>query len=238
MTPLHALNVIEAKLSERGFDIAVPFVVRELEARLAADAEQAGNGSMFSFDLAPNREAVGMVVANSRALWPLFLGSHEHSAGGEHPLDAYTERAVSDAVAGIDEVQVFFGHGPAGRTLPIQRIAHHTGALPLSPGRLNVHPKFGPWIALRGVIVLPGLTLPKQLAPEPRHVCRGCSAPCQGALAQALTPTPSPRQPELAHLRLSERAERFLSVRIVCPVGQAERYTDEQIEFHYGALRI
>lgn len=227
------IAAFRAELLQRGFDLLAPLAVSD-ELPVDPALERFGRKS-----------ALGFVVGNTRALWHHF--SPNRVAGSANPLDTYTEHALHeslDAAAELVQVPreraVYFSHqrsavGGAASTssetrsgagpIPIQRLAHAAGLAALAPCHLCVHPVFGPWIALRAVVVVP-LPPPGPVRPLDRP-CRDCSAPCVPALATAQQGPSSPGEPP---------SVRWLAVRDACPVGREHRYGSEQVAFHYAVL--
>ena len=218
-----------AVLAAAGFDIAHAF-----------DPARAG----IPIFVDPARRA-GWLVGNTRALWPRFVAARRADAeldAADHPLDRYTETAIARAIAG-DDARVWLGHrrydgrgsAPAvsgaeghrggiddGAFPPLQRLAVATGLGALAPTGLVIHPVFGPWFALRAVIVEPGEPPP---APPPLAPPCECGAPCLDALARART------------TRGPDAWRAWLAVRDACPVGRDHRYDDDQVLYHYGRNR-
>lgn len=208
-----------AALADRGLDLAAPLAVEDHDAAAPALAIAPG--------LWGRARTLGIVVGNTRALWP-----HLPPLVGEHPLDAYVERAVADAIdaarPGAAWTVRWAHHVPA--TVAIQRAAEVAGLAYLAPSHLCVHPVYGPWIALRALIAF-DLDGPPVPAPRIAPPC-DCAAGCGDALARALAagaPTST------AELR--ERWRLWLAVRDACPAGRAHRYDDAQIRFHYAGER-
>jgi epoxyqueuosine reductase len=234
------LDALESELRARGFDIFVPFDL----ARIQEELEKSGapwHGPGTTFSAAGSRQpTVGILIGNTRALWGPFSAYLTQSSDQEHPLDAYVEGALEGMFAHEPAARILLAHGPAGASLPIQRIAHATGALPLGPAHLNVHPDFGPWIALRAVVVGPGELAPTLATPAAHQPCTRCAAPCRSALERALSRFPEDTElpldlpPELERLPLAPRERAWLRVRTVCPVGSERRYSAEQVHYHYS----
>ena len=182
-------------------------------ARLA----DAGFDLAHAFDTAlvpqiAGRERLGILIGNTRALWPHFVAALPELAHEEHPLEHYTERAIDTAFAGA---RIYYAHRKYdGAFIPFQRVAVATGFGALAPSRLIVHPHYGPWFALRAIVVVDGT--PPERAPIPQP-CR-CDDRCTIALDAALA---NP---------FEWRA--WLAVRDACSLRE-ERYSDEQIHFHY-----
>ena len=118
----------------------------------------------------------------------------------------------------------FAHHVPA--TVAIQRAAVVAGLAWLAPSHLCVHPAYGPWIALRALVILdePAPPSPPRV-PAPCDCAVGCGPALERALAAG-----EPRSTQ----ELRERWRLWLAVRDACPVGREHRYSQEQIEFHYA----
>ncbi|MCW5807442.1 MAG: hypothetical protein KIT31_34110 [Deltaproteobacteria bacterium] len=186
-------------LAAAGFDIAHAFDA----ARAARDFAWLGGA-----------HRLGILVGNTRALWPPFTEALRDPALAAEvdPLDRYAERAIADAFPGA---RIRFAHATYdGAFLPLQRLAVATGLAALGPHHLLVHPIHGPWFALRAVVTLDG---------EPPPPCAPIVQPCacDGRCEAAF---------EAARSTASARA--WLAVRDACTI-RAARYSDDQIRYHY-----
>jgi methylmalonic aciduria homocystinuria type C protein len=163
----------------------------------------------------------GLLVGNTRALWPRFVAAYRADPtlrAAAEPLDAYVERAVRAAASPTARLR--FGHLPdaAGAYLPLQRMAAAIGLGALSPTHLVIHPSFGPWIALRAVILDDAEVGPPIVAAAPPCAC---GDPCRRAF-------------EVARQATGDDAWRaWLAVRDACPIGRAARYGEAQLRYHY-----
>lgn len=175
-------------LAEAGFDIVQPF-----------------DGALLD----PDRRA-GLLVGNTRALWPRFLAARQP---GPDPFDRFVESLIDPLLPA--EARVFYGHRQPFP--PLQRIAVGAGLGSMSETRFVIHPVYGPWFALRAAIVMPGEPPPPAV---PVNSCT-CGEPCRAALAK---------------LQMTDWRS-WLALRDACPIGRAYRYSEDQIEFHYGLLR-
>jgi len=190
-----------AALADAGFDLA-----HELDTRIAA-AEP-------GLECLGGTERRGILVGNTRALWPKFVAAMRDPelAAAPHPLERYTERTID---AAFPKARVFYGHRRyEGAFLPMQRLAVATGLGALAPCQLVIHPIYGPWFALRAVIVLDGSPVVHAPIAKP---CR-CDAACAETFHAALVAGADWRA--------------WLAVRDAC-VLRAWRYDDEQIRYHY-----
>jgi hypothetical protein len=192
--------------------------VLDLDAAIAQLAA-AGFDLVHRFDPAgrfavPQR--LGLLVGNSRALWPRFAEAMREPtlAAHPHPLDHYTETTITRAFPGAP---IRFGHRRYdGAFVPLQQIAVATGLGAMAPSHLVIHPRFGPWFALRAVVLVDGDP------PTSTPVARACTCgdACPTALAAALASSG----------RETWRA--WLAVRDACTLRD-ERYSDDQIRYHY-----
>ena len=169
----------------------------------------------------PHRAVI--VIGNTRALWPHFLDhlrEDPERMQQPDPIDNYVEQRVHAATAGESTVQeVRFSHELPPRLFAAQRLAHVAGLAHLGENNLCVHPVVGPWLALRAAVILdePGPEKPPALA----HPCGDCTHQCAPLLQRILASNPPAPWTE------------WLALRESCPVGQAYRYSDAQIHYHY-----
>jgi methylmalonic aciduria homocystinuria type C protein len=170
-------------------------------------------------------QALGLFIGNTRALWPRFVAARAGDAelaAAAHPLELYSERVIDRVAASLPHARVYYAHRTYdGAFLPLQRLAVAAGIGALSPTHLVIHPVYGPWFALRAVIVCDG-AVPVQ-SPRVRLPCT-CDERCTSAFAQAVEATGP------------DRWRAWLAVRDSCTVGRDHRYSDEQIAYHYSFL--
>jgi methylmalonic aciduria homocystinuria type C protein len=215
--PSALLPALRADLAAAGFDLAAVFPV---------DAWNRGGVHVLADH--GRARGLGVVVGNSRALWPVFtraLGADPALAAEADPLDRYTERTIAGAVAATGVVaSIAFAHRPPYP--PIQRIAHLAGLAQLRPSHLCVHPVLGPWIAMRAVITLDA-DGPAEAPPGPAPC--DCAVHCLPAFERAAAIGFDPAD------EATWRA--WVAIRDACPLGAAHRYGDDQIRYHYGKDR-
>ncbi len=181
----------------------------------------------------PARDRLGVLLGNTRALWPAFIGAlaeQPELGAREHPLESYLESRLTAllALATDRPHQIHWAHVTRPRALPIQRLAEAIGFASLAPCHLSIHPVHGPWLALRAVVVI-DVAGPEQAAPPLISPCVCCAKPCLPALARALElsgPTPDAAT-------TAQHADAWIAVRDACPVGQSARYSTKQLRYHY-----
>jgi hypothetical protein len=166
--------------------------------------------------------ARGLVVAGSAgpALWRDFIARMNAAPalwGEPHPYDAFVaslldrvDEALARAGIRARRFEAAFHAVPRVDFIALARLA---GLGTPGPFRLLIHPVHGAWWALRGAWLVDAEVDPPRPVPSP---CEGCPAPCVGGWANAgglVGATPE--------------------VRSRCVVGQASRYDDDQIAYHY-----
>lgn len=231
-------------LSPAGLDLVHPLRA----GWWARAAERAGRPELAL----PHPDGALMVlVGNSRALWAPFCAAF--AAGrldSGRPLDDYVEGVLREAA---DPLPGAAGDA-AGKTLyltteqysigpdstntsyvPFQRIAAAAGLAELVKAvHLSIHPEFGPWFALRGLLVFDGVDGPPQ---EPARL-EGLLGAAVLEEAQAAFDAALAATKELAY-PLPEGEEgawrKFVAMRDAAARGRGgeHRYSDRQILYHY-----
>ena len=218
---------VAVRCAEHGLDLVHPFSIGWYNDRLPPDVRR-----LPDF----NRPALGLIIANTRAFWPAVkaaLARDPELGDTADPIDRYVEITVGQALSGIDQASiVLFSHQNRAEPLPVQRIAQAAGFAKLAPSHLSVHREHGPWIALRAVVVV-DVDGPGDPPPEPFDPCTPCPKPCLVALDRALELTAH----RVDALSVAQSFRAWLAVRDACPIGSAQRYSDEQIEYHYTKAR-
>lgn len=228
-----------------GGEPSVARVVRELNSR---GFDVCGVASAKRHDRsvpAPNRllntegetDQLVVLVGHSRGWWVRCLDALAHDPAlleCSDPLDAVTEHMLSAAMGAL----LTPGQAQAGRwrvrcaheaTPPSMRdLAIQAGLASLGPAGLVAHPQWGPWISFRAAIVTPWAAA--SLETGAVGPCHGCPGPCGPAMEEALRAAPIP----VGATRVPVESWRvYAEARASCPVGAAERYGHDQLEYHY-----
>lgn len=179
------------------------------------------------------RNALGVLIGNTRELWPVFTRAYHSStalAADPHPLDAYVSQRLAAAVSLASPASsVVLAHVTQPRAYPIQRLAERVGFAAISPCHLAIHAQHGLWFGLRAVVTF-DCDGPEAPTPPAARPCQGCAAPCVAALEHALAVTPKP----LGQATIRRHAEAWIDVRRACPIGHASRYGEAQLRYHYA----
>jgi hypothetical protein len=167
--------------------------------------------------------ARGMILGGSAGpeLWRAYKAlvaetpSHQDQA---HPYDAFVARVLSRADEALAAAAIRFRRFEsafhAAPRIDFVALARLCGLGTPGPFFLAIHGRHGPWWAMRGAWLVDA-----DVDPPPEHVppCDGCLAPCVGGWQNAGG----------IDVATAEARSR-------CVIGQASRYDDDQIAFHYG----
>lgn len=192
----------------------------------------------------------GLLIGNTRALWSPFVEAVRFSrdlSSHPHPLNEYTASTIESVMRetlfrAVPDARHWIGyaHTTQPRPLPMVRLAAWTGLAQTSPSGLAIHSLYGPWIALRAMVLIES-AVPFAHAPLSHHPCVGCPAPCMVQLRRAQRGEEhggsAPQSQGLVLPQLSHRARSWLAVREACPIGSELRYSAEQISYHYDLDR-
>jgi methylmalonic aciduria homocystinuria type C protein len=178
-------------------------------------------------------QALGVLIGNTRALWPHFqaaLRVDPALCGAADPIESYVSARVLAALRPlVVRWEVRWAHDPPPRRVAMQRLAHVSGLAYLAPSFLNVHPVYGPWIALRAAVVV-DTAGPSGPPPALASPCRECAHACGLAFERAIA---ARRNRDATAAGLGDTWRRWLAVRDACPIGREHRYSEAQIAYHY-----
>ncbi len=155
------------------------------------------------------------------------------------PLDRYTRTVVARL---LDEggfggnCRVLFPFDdppePAPR-LSFQRLVVAAGLPPAGPLGLSVHPGFGPWWAIRAVVVT---TAALPVLPALTASCPGCAAPCVTACPAAAVAFSTFRLSTCGDFRLAQpRCHHACAARSACVIAPDHAQSPGQMAFHMAA---
>lgn len=217
------LAAFRQSLAEAGLDLAEPFDLARYNAAIAGHERLRPVTPFGSSSLA-------LLVGNTRAFWPVFLAALRASPAllrSEDPIDDYVTGLLAESVRRVPcASEVRFAHEGGDRLVGMAALAEAAALAEIGPARLLIHPTFGPWFALRALVVLDH-PAPVPTAPFARS-CPGCAAPCVPAFARAIAETGV-----VTTESLRAHHEAWVGVRDACPVGREHRYDAEQIAYHY-----
>ncbi|WP_052761017.1 hypothetical protein [Sedimenticola thiotaurini] len=174
-----------------------------------------------------------LIGNGGRALWESIPDSRWQQTD---PIDQYSydaaEQFARRVAAGYSYQIIYPGDSP----VPLQQLGSITGWHTPSPLGIGINPQWGLWFAYRAAL-LTDAPLPEIVQPAPASPCSSCrEKPCISLCpAGALAADSVIDMNRCARHRLTPRsncANRCLA-RLGCPVAAEQRYTLEQIEYHY-----
>lgn len=214
---------LRTSLSRLGFDLVQPLQIGWYNALVDGSLRLADFGS---------GDNLGIVIGNTRALWPKLLARLQSDASlrdAPDPIEQYTEDCITGALNALGVPHsVRWSHDAEERRVAMQRLAQVAGLAYLSESHLSVHPSYGPWIALRAAVSFE-VRADAIAKLELGHPCGRCEAHCLPAFERAVSAAGEPR--DTADIRANFAL--WLAVRDACPTGRAHRYDDPQIRYHY-----
>jgi epoxyqueuosine reductase QueG len=187
--------------------------------------------------LAPQARSALVVGNAGRALWERFQSSPERVLAAD-PLDAYARRVLDEAARLVEPhaVMAFYSERREGVYLPLVALARRAGFG--SPGRVGVliHPVYGPWIAIRAVLLLAD-DVPF-CEPPAYSPCEGCPAPCARACHGGVIGPSGVDSAACYQVRLTNPScASACDARSACVVGPEHAYSREQIA-HHSRIRV
>ena len=219
-----SLGAIVAKLEDAGLGLTGTLPIATYDALVPT--------AWSSARLAPSARGALVVGNAGRVLWERFVASPERALALD-PLDAYTRRVLAEAARLADPPASigFYADRRDGVYLPLVSLAQRAGFG--SPGRVGVliHPVYGPWIAVRAVLLLSEevpFHEPALYAP-----CDGCPAPCVRACHGHVIGPSGVDAAACYQVRLTLPACALrCDARSACVVGPEHAYSAEQTAHH------
>ncbi|GMH39743.1 hypothetical protein BSKO_07641 [Bryopsis sp. KO-2023] len=238
MTSIEAQAFYVERLHSKGFDICHPGSLKWYNEGVPDDL-----GVRIPEKGSAGSNAFILLIGNSRHLWKVFLGwlkENRNGVAGSNPLDTYVKESIEEIIQAAKprfDARFYTSHETAddlvggGRYVAMQRFSALTGlAFNDISSHLAIHPKFGPWFALRGVIIFDDICCPVEnpiLARDPLTEDQRNRA--KAAMSQALDSNKN-----LSYEGVGKKWHCWVAVRDAL-YGQTHpfRYSDDQIEYHY-----
>lgn len=145
---------VARRLREHGFDLcSEPMENRVYNAWVSRTGK--------AIPLLPPGSSI--VVGNTRALWPIFKNHYAEYSARKNPLDTYCRESISQC---FPSLQIRFGDDVGQDFVSLQMAAHLSGLAYLDPDIfLCIHRKYGAWISLRAIILIPPSSPHREVTP-------------------------------------------------------------------------
>lgn len=189
----------------------------------------------------PGARTALLVASGGRALWRAFESSPDFGRGAD-PLDAFTRRQLEGARSALGPEQAsaprLAGERHGERFADFVELGRLAGLGAPSRLGLLVHPEYGPWLSLRGLILLRPVWDPPAAPLSDFDPCPGCPAPCAAACPSG---APTPRGFDLARCDDTRRRRagcaEACDARRACVLGREHAYRAEALAHHMRVSR-
>jgi hypothetical protein len=236
MTPLEkSLDRCRTFLKGKGFNLWGVAKVSHFDASQCREGRLAVNSAETA-----DPKSVIVVGSGGRGLWETLFdgeGLRSPKARGRHPIDQRSRRYLEKAASllrenGISVCTLFpFGKKP----VDFLELAEEAGLGLVSPVvPFFLHPKYGPWVSLRGALVL-SVSLETTGPLVDFSPCTGCSCPClQACPVETYSHHFPPNLAACAIYRDGGGCQGGCEVRRACPMGREHRYGPEEEAFRHS----
>ena len=219
----HAMNItpFTQALQHAGFEIAHAFPIDAL-----------GTSCLETLPPLSSSTTCGILIGNTITAWQpflLWLRQQPDWQGIADPFNAFSEHTIhTQCQKFFSPVRVLWTHETKSYIVPAQKIAHESGLAFRSAGQFNIHPQFGPWFALRALVLLD--TTPKPEATEAQN-------PSSARIEEQASARFQELYKNLQHTTdiktVQQQWKAWLTLRDIYKVGKEYRYTNPQIQYHY-----
>lgn len=213
-------------MSESGLNLQFVFNLQDLPPETTAALEQS------SGEITLYRQLI-LIAHGGKTLWQALQHADVNS---ENPVDDFSTQLVQSwfdqSYAQVPYKIIY----PGSRLLNLQEFGKLAGWHQTSPFMLGINAQFGTWFAYRAVVLAQTEFTPStpEIGVSPCHSCvsQACIKACP---AQAVEADVYRLQTCISY-RLSPQSacENWCHARWACPVAESQRYTDEQMRYHYG----
>jgi ferredoxin len=227
MNPFQTLN--SAVLNDAGLNCHAVFAIANLSADVKA----------ILFERCPQAQNYRQLILIGHAGMQLWQSLHEQVTDinlQEHPIDTFTVSKVQQFLQKEHPSASYEIVYPGAYTVSLQELGKLAGWHHASPFMVGVNAEFGSWFAYRA-LVLANTDLAVTPTKESASPCISCeSKPCISACPpRALDDGKFNLEACLAYrLQADSLCKNTCLARRACPVGSDHRYTDEQMQYHYG----
>ena len=221
-------GAVFASLEHQGLNLHAVFSLAALPAEVLDTL------ALSAADRAQFRQLI-LIGHRGRTLWPALQQRGMH---GAHPVDQFVTECVARWMNGPLCGHVWRQVFPGAQAVGLQRLGVLAGWHHPSPFWVGVDHAWGSWFAYRAVVLADtdlALT-PRREGASPCDTCadKPCVQACPAAALDSARTGAWQLQACLTQRKQPASAcqDRCLA-RNACPVGADQRYSDEQIAYHY-----
>ena len=218
-----SLEALRADLEGAGLDVTGPLPASLYDASVTR--------GWYARRVRASCRSILLVGHSGRAFWQKLQAAPE--ASHPDPVDTYTRRVVREAAEAHDPGAPFASYleQREGQYLPLLTLAERAGLGAPSRLGLLLHPRLGPWWALRGALFLEAECAS---TPEPQESpCTDCHAPCASSChGRAVGADGLDREACLGTRLVHSACHQRCDARLACVVGREHAYEPEQLAHH------
>jgi len=151
-----SIEQLSRRLSQRGFDIVSVFAASAYNKEIAIPLKLDRINENHSHG---NGETICVLVGNTKAIWDPFLRylkQHPEHIETDSPLDSYIEKSIKSSLPPLFSSSIIYSWSRSPNFISLQHCAS-LSRLVFYENKysfLCIHPQYGPWFALRSVIIL------------------------------------------------------------------------------------
>lgn len=190
-----------------------------------------------------NARSMVVIGSGGREFWRTFTETPTTAdpdelrrAGGS--IDAYSKIVLTRMAKIVESegarCEILYPFGKPTRPVSFRRLAEHCG-LGVADTVLGVviHPKFGPWVSLRGTLVT-DLELPETQRFDEFKPCNDCAQPCKEVCPIGTYDSETWDFASCVRYRLfRDGCPTGCGSRIACVIGRDERYSREEYQYRH-----
>lgn len=224
---LRALG-LDPGLAEAGVNLAGVLTIGAYDERVPSGWRSAA--------LLPSARSAVVLATGGPAFFRAFRESPDAQEPID-PLDRFLVRVVEAAVRAEPAAVAGYYFERRGGFADFMELARVCGLGVPSRLGILIHPEFGPWLAIRALILTERLLAATQ-GDSGFEPCSGCPAPCAGACpGDALHAAVFDLPRCAAHSERDPACQLGCAARRACPVGAPHRY-DPDAEAHHRAAAL
>lgn len=215
---------LDPGLGRAGIGVAGVLAAADYDARVPAGWQRAR--------LLPSARSVVVLASGGRAFFRAYRES------GEPGCDAFLQRVVGAAARREGGAAAAYYFEERGGYADFVALGEAAGLGSRSRLGLLIHPEFGPWLAIRALLLVERALEPT--GPDAGFApCSGCPAPCESACpGGAVGGAGFDLQRCVATTRLEASCRSGCAARRACVVGPGHRYDPDAEAHHRGAALV
>ncbi|KAK8803437.1 hypothetical protein WA158_001131 [Blastocystis sp. Blastoise] len=234
----HFLQSLKPLLAKRGFTICEPFIIQDYNKLMQ---------QQYYLPTYETNQCFGIAIGNNKDLWKEFIkyiDLHSTLIKESDPLDVYTkemiEQSMNEVSKTVSNCQYTIRYSydtNIEKVVSMTKIAYISGISAISPkSYLCIHPLYGPWIAMRAVIIInqestfPPPTILNSSFEDPR-IEDECGKEVENICKTVLNESNTKYMPRQVWLK-------WLNMRLKYQYGQEWMYSPYQAIYHYSKRKI